>query len=75
MIRPHNGWLDMAKPFISAFKDCATSVDSYITEDKLIYWYRPTTRSANCDATDTCMVSANNGSGNYFLGRSNEISS
>lgn len=23
----------------------------------------------NCDATDTCMVPANNGSGNYFMGR------
>jgi hypothetical protein len=68
-IRPHDGWLDMAKPFISAFKAGATSVSNYITEDELIYWYRPTPRGEDCDATDTCMVPANNASGNYFLGR------
>jgi glycosyl hydrolase family 71 len=63
----------MAKPFISAFKAGATSVSNYITEDELIYWYRPTPRGEDCDATDTCMVPANNASGNYFLGRLNEI--
>ncbi|KAH8694875.1 putative alpha-1,3-glucanase/mutanase [Talaromyces proteolyticus] len=68
---PHDGWLDMAKPFIAAFKAGATSVDSYITSDELIYWYRPTPRSVDCDATDTCMVSAPNASGNYFIGRPN----
>ncbi|OXV08700.1 hypothetical protein Egran_03537 [Elaphomyces granulatus] len=68
---PHDGWLDMAKPFISAFKAGATSVSNYITEDELIYWYRPTPRGEDCDATDTCMVPANNASGNYFLGRPN----
>ncbi|KAJ5238310.1 alpha-1-3-glucanase/mutanase [Penicillium chermesinum] len=70
-IRPHDGWLDMAKPFIAAFKDGATVVDDYITADELIYWYRPAPRNENCDATDTCMVPANNGSGNYFIGRPN----
>ncbi|KAL5042411.1 glycosyl hydrolase family 71-domain-containing protein [Aspergillus fruticulosus] len=49
---PHDGWMDMSKPFITAYKDRATSVDSYITEDLLVYWYRPTPRDVNCDATD-----------------------
>jgi len=68
---PHNGWLDMAKPFISAFKAGAASPNAYITQDQLIYWYRPTPKALNCDATDTTMVPANNGSGNYFNGRPN----
>jgi len=67
--RPHGGWLDMAKPFISAYHAGATSPDSYITHDQLIYWYRPNPRTLNCDSTDTTMVPANNGSGNYFMGR------
>ncbi|KAJ5718656.1 alpha-1-3-glucanase/mutanase [Penicillium malachiteum] len=66
---PHDGWLEISKPFIAAFKDGASSPDSYITDDQLIYWYRPAPRDQNCDATDTCMVPANNGSGNYFIGR------
>ncbi|KAH8817117.1 putative alpha-1,3-glucanase/mutanase [Xylogone sp. PMI_703] len=68
---PHDGWLDMAKPFIAAYHAGATSVNSFITSDELIYWYRPTLRSLNCDATDTTMVPANNASGNYFEGRPN----
>ncbi|KAL4956106.1 glycosyl hydrolase family 71-domain-containing protein [Aspergillus filifer] len=68
---PHDGWMDMSKPFIAAYKAGATSVDDYITEDLLVYWYRPAPRGVNCDATDTCMVPANNGSGNYFNGRPN----
>ncbi|KAL3496299.1 glycosyl hydrolase family 71-domain-containing protein [Aspergillus germanicus] len=68
---PHDGWMDMSKPFIAAYKDGASSssLNSYITEDLLVYWYRPAPRGVNCDATDTCMVPANNGSGNYFNGR------
>ena len=69
--RPHEGWLELSKPFIAAFKAGATSVNKYIDEDLLIYWYRPTLRDTNCDSTDTCMVPANNDSGNYFLGRPN----
>ncbi|GAM36885.1 mutanase [Talaromyces pinophilus] len=69
---PHDGWLDLAKPFIAAFKAGATTVDSYITSDELIYWYRPTPKDVNCDATDTCMdPNASNSSGNYFIGRPN----
>lgn len=61
----------MAKPFIAAFKAGATSVNNYITNEELIYWYRPASRDVNCDATDTCMAPGNNASGNYFIGRPN----
>lgn len=61
--------MDMAKPFISAYKDGATSATQYVSSDQLIYWYRPTLRDINCDATDTTMVQADNSSGNYFMGR------
>jgi Glycosyl hydrolase family 71 len=71
LTRPHDAWLDLAKPYIAAFHDGATSVDSYITDDQLIYWYRPQPRLMDCDATDNCMVPANNDSGNYFEGRPN----
>lgn len=61
----------MAKPFIAAYHAGATSVNSYIKTDQLIYWYRPTLRALDCDATDTTMVPASNTSGNYFEGRPN----
>jgi hypothetical protein len=67
--RPHDGWLDMAKPYIAAFKDGASSVRRYIEKDQIIYWYRPTLSTLDCDATDTTLVAANNASGNYFMGR------
>jgi len=50
---PHNGWLDLAKPFIAAYKAGEKSPAKYITEDQLIYWYRPTLKSLDCGATDT----------------------
>lgn len=65
----HDGWLDMAKPYIAAYKAGSTAVADYITDDQVIYWYRPNHKSVDCDATDTTMVAANNGSGNYFQGR------
>ncbi|KAF3906783.1 hypothetical protein AA313_de0207282 [Arthrobotrys entomopaga] len=68
---PHGGWMDMAKPFIAAYKAGATSVDSFIQDEQVVYWYRPTPRGLDCDATDTCMVQADNSSGNYFMGRPN----
>ncbi|CAN8097837.1 unnamed protein product [Discula destructiva] len=68
---PHDGWLDVSKPFIEAFKDGETSAASYVTADELVYWYRPTLRTINCDDTDTTLVPANNDSGNYFEGRPN----
>ncbi|KAL1966632.1 hypothetical protein VTN77DRAFT_4043 [Rasamsonia byssochlamydoides] len=61
----------MAAPFIAAYKDGSTSINSYITEDKLIYWYRPTPKGLDCDATDNTMSPANNASGNFFEGRPN----
>lgn len=51
---PHDAWLDMAKPFIAAYKAGATKVDNYITSDQVFYWYRPQLKSTNCDSTDTC---------------------
>ncbi|KAJ7243613.1 glycosyl hydrolase family 71-domain-containing protein [Mycena haematopus] len=67
---PHDSWLDMAKPFIAAYKAGATSPNSFITQDQILYWYRPTLSSLNCDATDTTAnTPANNASGNYFEGR------
>ncbi|KAF6812301.1 alpha-glucanase [Colletotrichum musicola] len=66
---PHNGWLDMAQPFIKAFHDGAEDPKPYIKEDKIVYWFRPTLKGIDCDATDTTMSDANNSSGNYFKGR------
>ncbi|CAG9942871.1 unnamed protein product [Clonostachys rosea f. rosea IK726] len=66
---PHNGWLDMAVPFISAYHDGASDATSYITENKIVYWFRPTRSDLDCDATDTTMEDANNSTGNYFKGR------
>lgn len=66
---PHDGWLDMAAPFIAAYKAGSSGVTDHITNDQLIYWHRPHAKSVDCDATDTTMVAANNGSGNYFQGR------
>lgn len=68
---PHEGWMDLAKPFIAAYKAGATSVEDYIEDDQIIYWYRPTQKSLDCDATDTTMKMASNDSGNYFQGRPN----
>ncbi|KAL5358736.1 glycosyl hydrolase family 71-domain-containing protein [Aspergillus floccosus] len=66
---PHEGWLEISKPFITAYKAGAAAPTDFIKEDSLVYWYRPAPRGVNCDSTDTCMVPANNGSGNYFMGR------
>lgn len=62
----------MSKPFIAAYKAGETSALKYITEEKLVYWYRPTKRDVNCDATDTTMEgNPNNASGNFFRGKPN----
>ena len=53
-LRPHDGFLQMAKPYIAAFHAGSKAVDSHIQSDQLIYWYRPTTKSASCDSTDNC---------------------
>ncbi|KZV91678.1 glucan endo-1,3-alpha-glucosidase agn1 precursor [Exidia glandulosa HHB12029] len=66
---PHGGWLDMAIPYIKAYKAGSTDVSQFITEDQVIYWYRRTPKDVNCDATDTTMGPADNTTGNYFEGR------
>ncbi|KAJ5735403.1 glycoside hydrolase [Penicillium malachiteum] len=72
MDMPHDGWLEMSRPFVAAYKAGSTSVLPYITEEKLVYWYRPTPRDINCDATDTTATgNANNASGNFFRGKPN----
>jgi hypothetical protein len=69
VFRPHDGFLDMAKPFITAWK-AGLSVPT-ITSDQIFYWYRVAPSSLDCDATDITMQPANNASGNYFMGRPN----
>ncbi|KAJ5214988.1 hypothetical protein N7468_010667 [Penicillium chermesinum] len=72
MDMPHTGWLEMSEPFIAAYKAGSQNVSDYIQDEKLIYWYRPTPRSLDCDATDTTMGgNPNNASGNFFRGRPN----
>lgn len=61
----------MAKPFIAAYKAGSKSVDRFIEKDQIIYWYRPTLKSANCDSTDNTMKPVNNPSENFFQGRPN----
>ncbi|CAH0041338.1 unnamed protein product [Clonostachys rhizophaga] len=66
---PHNGWLDLSKPYIAAYKNKDTSVNKYITKDQIIYWYRRTLKSLDCDATDTTSNRPVEGNENYFMGR------
>ncbi|KAG6366930.1 hypothetical protein INS49_001111 [Diaporthe citri] len=68
---PHDGWRDLARPFIAAYKAGSKSVNEYIKDDQIIYWYRPTPRTVNCDSTDNTMKAGNNDSGNYFNGKPN----
>ena len=71
--RPHDGFLQMAKPYIAAFHAGSKTVDSHIESDQLIYWYRPTLKSASCDSTDTCEQpwSGPTPNPNYFTGKPN----
>ncbi|KAF5984809.1 putative mutanase (glucan endo-1,3-alpha-glucosidase) [Fusarium bulbicola] len=67
---PHNGWLDLSKPFIAAYKNKDTNVAKYIEKDQLIYWYRRNLKGLNCDATDTTYGRAPpKPNENYFQGR------
>lgn len=43
---PHGGWLEMAKPYIAAYKAGGTA--PAVTEEKLVYWYRPTPKDITC---------------------------
>ena len=71
--RPHDGFLQMAKPYIAAFHAGSTTVDNHIESDQLIYWYRPTLKSASCDSTDNCEQpwSGPTPNPNYFTGKPN----
>ncbi|KAJ3549753.1 hypothetical protein NM208_g328 [Fusarium decemcellulare] len=67
---PHNGWLDLSKPFIAAYKNKDTDVAKYIEKDQLIYWYRRNLKTLNCDSTDTTSNNPPpNPNENYFMGR------
>ncbi|KAF4973709.1 hypothetical protein FSARC_98 [Fusarium sarcochroum] len=67
---PHNGWLDLSKPYIAAYKNKDTNVAKYIEKDQLVYWYRRNLKSLNCDATDTTAGrSPPEPNENYFQGR------
>lgn len=62
----------MAKPFIAAYKAGSEFPIDFLEEEKLVYWYRPTPKEADCDATDTTMQGdPDNSSGNFFRGRPN----
>ena len=71
--RPHDGFLQMAKPYIAAFHAGSKTVDGHIGSDQLIYWYRPTLKSASCDSTDNCekLLSNSTSNPNYFTGKPN----
>ena len=63
----------MAIPYITAFHAGSKTVDSHIESDQLIYWYRPTLKSASCDSTDTCEQPwpGPKPNPNYFTGKPN----
>lgn len=71
--RPHDGFLEMAKPYIAAFHAGSETAESYIQKDQLIYWYRPTIKSASCDSTDNCEKPwpSPTPNPNYFTGKPN----
>ncbi|KAK4688116.1 glucan endo-1,3-alpha-glucosidase, partial [Tremellales sp. Uapishka_1] len=46
----HTAMLDFAEPYITAFKQGAST--PVITTEQLIYWYRPHLKAAECDSTD-----------------------
>ncbi|KAF6231493.1 hypothetical protein HO173_010245 [Letharia columbiana] len=70
---PHDGFLQMAKPYIAAFHAGSKTVDSHIESDQLIYWYRPTLKSASCGSTDNCEQPwpSPTPNPNYFTGKPN----
>jgi hypothetical protein len=60
----------MAKPFIAAYKAGSMLPINFLDEEKLVYWYRPTPKDVDCDATDTTMQGySNSGSGSFVCGR------
>ena len=60
----------MAKPFIAAYKAGSQDPNDFIHEERLVYWYRPTPKWVDCDATDTTMHgNANITNEDFFRGR------
>lgn len=51
--KPHGGWLEMAEPYIAAYKAGAKEVS--VSEEKLVYWYRGSPKAAcgSFDGIDT----------------------
>ncbi|OCF56454.1 hypothetical protein L486_06398 [Kwoniella mangroviensis CBS 10435] len=47
----HSAFMDMMGPFISAFK--AGNALPELTENRLVWWYRPTLKAAECSGTDS----------------------
>nr|XP_018259199.1 uncharacterized protein I303_08127 [Kwoniella dejecticola CBS 10117]OBR81357.1 hypothetical protein I303_08127 [Kwoniella dejecticola CBS 10117] len=47
----HSVFMDMMGPFISAFK--AGQAQPQVTEDRMVWWYRPTLKNAECSSTDS----------------------
>ncbi|TFB03371.1 Mutanase [Trichoderma ghanense] len=45
---PHDGWRDIYKPYIAAYKAGASSPT--VQADELVYWYRPTPHGAQCSS-------------------------
>ncbi|TAQ87155.1 hypothetical protein B7494_g4548 [Chlorociboria aeruginascens] len=43
---PHDGWRMIMKPYIAAYKAGASSPS--VSEDQLVYWYRPTPWDVTC---------------------------
>lgn len=48
----HAALMDVAKPFITAFKSGQTA--PVVETDTAVWWHRPHLKSASCDATDKC---------------------
>ncbi|GMK53453.1 hypothetical protein CspeluHIS016_0100390 [Cutaneotrichosporon spelunceum] len=47
---PHDAMLDLAAPFITAFKVGAS--EPSVEKEGIVYWYRPHLKAVNCDSTD-----------------------
>ncbi|WVW79367.1 hypothetical protein I302_101335 [Kwoniella bestiolae CBS 10118] len=47
----HSAFMDMMGPFISAFK--AGNAAPQVTENRIVWWYRPTLKAAECSGTDS----------------------
>ncbi|TGO22814.1 hypothetical protein BPAE_0154g00250 [Botrytis paeoniae] len=43
---PHDGWRIISKPYIAAYKAGVSTPT--VTEDQLVYWYRPTPKGITC---------------------------